>query len=789
MATPAAKIADEEAPDATPEVSSDPKDWNLGKYPPQIVAGIFKEWRKAGPKADIPLVKIKYVMDFEFSPKDEPTRKLLEDSVLRLPYLKPVKKERYDPYTGKRLADVQPYLFDPATGKSYTDRSVEFDQGQFVEFLGDNMQWQLAKIRRIVKIVRPDSEDPDDPDYDYFYNIGSESLIPPKRVRAPEEGLKLLFGFGPWVFQQWACLQIESLTRFQEYHDLDIDQGSFEQSARDLFDFWLTKNPEFSKILDKMEEDYEGCRSKLITHIVSPFKLMDEMVAERDSRWNFEGVSLYTYNSFLGSGWLTALSTLFIQLMVPAILLMTAVNLSSLPTDNNNYAGQNRFYAGLPFDTNWTTFCSGVGTMPTPDQAPYFVGGYFPQGKVMNICVLVIYMIRVVPALMSEFVSSTGGGEDTLSRLNALRDGVWDQGDDTAFQQLGYKLGKYMNSLYVAILMSLMLFILFLTNDIFSIILNALALEFVHTLDEELAAGDWWDPGQRYIRAAALEFVLRVTLRLEFLEDAEKFCIEFDIPPEDYRKAMSEVKVQQVSTMANKAAKLVQGDDYLLPLKDAAQGRADSQNPKLMSKKMRYYHMAADLARKEKNVMAMRNFCESVEQFGTIDRVLAAVGLLDTGIFMRHKDFYVWSRWARLLTISRLPKAVGEKTGADGKTRTIWRYDSLVLCSNRIEAQGDGKKSTGSGSKLSQLAEMTGAEAAAEAKRKLKALAFGAESGDQFLNYYDNSDESMLKRFMDDVMDTIFFLETVKSIRIALKRGKYHTIPFRLIDSLVQWFV
>lgn len=87
------------------------------------------------------------------------------------------------------------------------------------------MNWHLATVRRIIKLAPEDWEpanEDDEPDYEYFYNIGSERLIPPRSVRAPEEGLKLIYGFRPWIWQQWATLQLESSARFMADHEKDF---------------------------------------------------------------------------------------------------------------------------------------------------------------------------------------------------------------------------------------------------------------------------------------------------------------------------------------------------------------------------------------------------------------------------------------------------------------------------------------------------------------------------------------------------------------------------------------
>ena len=44
------------------------------------------------------------------------------------------------------------WTIDPATGKSYSDKGLKFSQGQWVEYMGNDMCWHLAPIRRVVKV-------------------------------------------------------------------------------------------------------------------------------------------------------------------------------------------------------------------------------------------------------------------------------------------------------------------------------------------------------------------------------------------------------------------------------------------------------------------------------------------------------------------------------------------------------------------------------------------------------------------------------------------------------------
>ena len=111
----------------------------------------------------------------------------------------------------------------------------------------------------------------------------------------------------------------------------------------------------------------------------------------------------------------------------------------------------------------------------------------------------------------------------------------------------------------------------------------------------------------------------------------------------------------------------------------------------------------------------------------------------------------------------------------------------MALCSNRVEASPDGQKSsrTGGSGKLSGV---SAEEAAAAAKEKLLALMRGAQTGDDFLNFNPDAEMPSWRRFLEDVKDTLLFGELIKSIRIAAKRSKYYSLPFRFVDAMIQWF-
>ena len=107
------------------------------------------------------------------------------------------------------------------------------------------------------------------------------------------------------------------------------------------------------------------------------------------------------------------------------------------------------------------------------------------HGKVMAFLVVAFYFFKVVPDTFVSFYNTAGTADTTYSRIMSMRKMVWDQGDDYVGQMLGYKFDLYMNTAFECFLYMLNLFIIYNTNDILDVILNALAIEFVHQVS-------WW---------------------------------------------------------------------------------------------------------------------------------------------------------------------------------------------------------------------------------------------------------------------------------------------------------
>jgi len=165
-----------------------------------------------------------------------------------------------------------------------------FATGQWLEYQGLDQQWHLGLVRRVVASA-PLDYDPlsnEEPAWVYAYNVGKQLTIPPFLTRAPEEGLKRVFGLRPWIFQQWCVLRVLSYCRFQEEHQRDFETMSFVLMAEVVWMNWLDNaaNAEFRALYDAQPQ---GARTKLVQHILSPFASIDRLskLNKPGARWDF----------------------------------------------------------------------------------------------------------------------------------------------------------------------------------------------------------------------------------------------------------------------------------------------------------------------------------------------------------------------------------------------------------------------------------------------------------------------------------------------------------------------
>eukprot|EP00924_Labyrinthula_sp_SR-Ha-C_P000902 augustus_masked-scaffold_7-processed-gene-7.51-mRNA-1 protein AED:0.04 eAED:0.04 QI:0/-1/0/1/-1/1/1/0/683 len=512
-----------------------------------------------------------------------------------------------------------------------TNDHIMFEQSMYVEYRSNDMRWKVGLVNRVLR------QPPDNWDFDLqgeipeskleiYYNVGVEGVVSTDNIRAPKLGLQAVFGKRPWLWQQLTLLQLERRLRFDENHEYDFDEIDNLEFATSRYDDWLEseKNQDFKEWHDAQPV---YAQQMLRSHLMTPFDMLD-FITERKDEWDFDdpAISVYTYLGVLGSGVLLAVAILVIQVGAPLVLLYNAILLSDgdpnprFFVDNDTGLPENgNFFPG----TDFNTFC-------LTDSSEDFPGRI--EGKILVFFVILLYLVTVIPDSMLTFFHTSGGADTTYSKINSLREIIWAQNDDDIQQQIGYKLDRFMNTGYIALLYSIMLFILINTPLPLDIILNALAIEFIHEIDERLANAEWWDGGNRWIRAGTMELVLQGNLRLRVLESRKQICDEFGIDPEVYNDAMGKKS-----------------------LCNATQAKLDDKNQRFMSRKERIYDVVAEQAKNEGNAFVEAEYRKSIEQFGISGKTAVFFRIREKGMFHRYTSYRVWSLWEKVLFLPAVP--------------------------------------------------------------------------------------------------------------------------------------
>ena len=153
---------------------------------------------------------------------------------------------------------------------------------------------------------------------DFFYNSGYHKFIPEFKVRASKEGLLMVFGGMPFLWQQYTLLRYENLVRFQENSEFDFENLDPVLFAKKQFNLWI-KNSSFKEVFYDPKLN-QGTRDKLTDHLYKPFLLLDKMRAGDDEEFHFDegddSVSAFTYLSILGSGVSIPLVCFVLQFMI-----------------------------------------------------------------------------------------------------------------------------------------------------------------------------------------------------------------------------------------------------------------------------------------------------------------------------------------------------------------------------------------------------------------------------------------------------------------------------------------
>lgn len=369
-----------------------------------------------------------------------------------------------------------------------------FQAGDVVEWRGGDLRWRLGVVVSSTQHLHSvysasgvltafDEFDPDAP-----------------TPRPSNKVLRVVFGPTPFRWQQYTLLKAEERMVHRRGSPHDFQNVQWYQWAEQRWKEWVSSG-DFGVFYS---EQPQGAQRALAALVLEPFRLIDEI-----NTWDVDHSRLtpYMYCACLGSGTPVALVCLAIQLGL-------AICLSLF-----DHSTRNEFADSV----------SLFPCRPNSDRGPLL-------GNVMIALITSFYFFKVVPSLLSAVMSAVSWRHTRLSavagrvavsgadKIAALRRQLRASDEDTLPMIFGLRLHETMNTAFDAGLYLLNLYILFGTNSVLEILLNCVAVEWVRSIDESFCAAPWWDPSSRYIKAAAIEMVLRKFLDLRSLEARRAAC-------------------------------------------------------------------------------------------------------------------------------------------------------------------------------------------------------------------------------------------------------------------------
>jgi len=483
---------------------------------------------------------------------------------------------------GATNGELQAFSILELVEDTLVDRSKKlhyYDIGEYVEVLGPSMIWRLEQIKNVLKTYDDDGVTPI-----YFYETGVDQELKEDEMRWPKEALVRIFGYSPWIWQQWACVRLENKLSFAKGLKTDFEFFDISGYAKELWNVWYMdeRNKSFRELFDRVGESGQ---EQLLRHIMSPFDLMEDVISNKDDRWELEdaGISIFTYIALLGSGFFDGILVFALQVSMP-IFLFT-------------------YYSTLDEEDK-----IAVGTRP------------------MLFCVLGYYLFKVTRDIWENFRLVVGISEEVYSKIQSLRKNVWDNGNDSFWQAMGFTFDQFMNTGYVCILYLFNIWILFNVSDPFELLGSVIIFEFLIDLDEEFANSKWWDRGQRFLKAGLVGLILQQTLQQDSTNTRQSY----------FEKVAKETHMNDNDIdELNKRC-----DDAKIPSDSAFLGRNEPDE-------------LIQLLVMEEKVSQLRSMDSktSIQHiFGEKPRVyFSSFFGSDKPLFERHTKLRAWSQWEKLL--------------------------------------------------------------------------------------------------------------------------------------------
>lgn len=219
-----------------------------------------------------------------------------------------------------------------------------------------------------------------------------------------------------------------------------------------------------------------------------------------------------------------------------------------------------------------------------------------------------------------------GISEDVYSKIQSLRKHVWDNGNDSLAQSLGFISDQFMNTGYICYLYLFNMWILYNVSDPFEILGSVIFFEFLFDLDEELANSQWFDRGKRFLRAGLVGLILQQTIQQEHTYTRDTFMkkIASEI-------SMTDEEMQQLCKRCD-AANIPAGSSFL-----------GTNEPDEIIQLLVMEERVSQLRSMDSKTSIRRVEGEKPRVY------FSGIFGSDSAMFERHANLRAWSQWEKLL--------------------------------------------------------------------------------------------------------------------------------------------
>jgi len=291
------------------------------------------------------------------------------------------------------------------------------------------------------------------------------------------------------------------------------------------------------------------------------------------------------------------------------------------------------------------------------------------------VCIQILYVIKVNPDATLAFQRACGSGgfgaSETFSRCKAVREEVYEKNNDRPWQLFGYLVDFYMNTLYVYIIFLINLYNILNQASPTNVILNALALEFVFTIDEDYARMAWWDFSKRWLKAGMIEVYIQSQFEYRALIDNRLFSKMYKIDSWEIDRVaqkkgtlLYDCDVSCKDRINLKYMSHTETFEYFCKC-EAAKLQGDGDYDEFFKPSTTFgtpenFFIKFNRLREDESIYkAVKH--QFIEFLGGTEKlskkeIKEVVSKDGFGIFRRMQYFQTWSRWSKVLFLADIPR-------------------------------------------------------------------------------------------------------------------------------------